>query len=111
MAITQEPAMRYEVEERADAAGTFTTVRLHGRLMNQTVEKIKEAVKPIIARGGRIAIDVGDVNYLDSSGLGALVGLKVSAHHQGQCRLDLENVTPRLREMLAMTYLTEFFAN
>jgi anti-anti-sigma factor len=109
MAITQDPAIRLEVEELVDAVGTRTMVRLHGQLMHQTAEKIKDAVKPLIALGGRIAIDVGDVNYLDSSGLGALVGLKVSACNQGQCRLALENVTPRIREILTITYLTAFF--
>jgi anti-anti-sigma factor len=110
MAITREPAMRYEVEEAAGGAGGTTTVRFYGRLTNETAQEVREVVKPLIARGGRIAIDVGEVNFLDSSGLGALVGLKASACKQGACELKLERVTPRIREILAITFLTDFFA-
>ncbi|MFZ0270260.1 MAG: STAS domain-containing protein [Acidobacteriaceae bacterium] len=108
MAITQEPAMRYEVEESADRA--TTTVRLHGRLVYETAEEIRGVVKGLIARGGRIAIDVAGVNYLDSSGLGVLVGLKVSSCKQGECRLELENITPRIQEILAITFMDDFFS-
>jgi anti-anti-sigma factor len=57
-----------------------------------------------------VVIDVGKVQYLDSSGLGVLVGLKVSAGNQG-CRLELENVTARIQEILRITFLTDFFAS
>jgi anti-sigma B factor antagonist len=102
-----EPAIRYEVEESAEG-GKTTTVRLHGQLILQTADQVRVAVKPLIAQGGHLVIDVGDVNYVDSSGLGALVGLKVSAGNQG-CRLELGNVTARIGEILKITYLTDFF--
>jgi anti-anti-sigma factor len=71
---------------------------------------MKELVKPLISQGGRIILDFGDLEYMDSSGLGALVGLKVSAIHQGLCKLELENLTPRVRELLTMTNLKALFA-
>jgi anti-anti-sigma factor len=112
MAITQEPAIRIEIEEPADRAGErTTTIRLRGRLVLETADEIRGVMKPLIAQGGRIVLNVAGVNYMDSSGLGVLVGLKVSAGNQGNCRLGLQQMTPRIREMLAVTYPTEFFSS
>ena len=55
-------------------------------------------------------IDFADLKYLDSLGLGALVGLKVSAINQGFCKLELVNLSPRVRELLSLTHLTELFS-
>jgi anti-anti-sigma factor len=112
MAITQEPHIRLEVEESEDATGAKTIrVRCRGRLVYQNAPEIKNRVRPLVARGGRVVIDLAEVNYLDSAGLGALVGLKVSAVNQGDCRLELENLSPWIRDMLRMTHLTEFFSS
>jgi anti-anti-sigma factor len=50
------------------------------------------------------------LKYLDSLGLGALVGLKVSAMHKSFCKLELVNLSPRVRELLSLTKLTELFS-
>ena len=71
----------------------------------------KELVKPMIAQGGRIVLDFADLEYLDSSGLGALVGLKVSALHQGLVKLELENLSQRIKELLKMTNLLTLFSS
>lgn len=65
----------------------------------------------MIPLGGRIVIDLGDVNSLDSSGLGALVGLKASAIRQGLCILEFANITPRILELLRITHLTQMFSS
>jgi anti-sigma B factor antagonist len=77
--------------------------------VNQTSGELKDVVKPLIADGGRIILDLEDVNFVDSLGLGTLVGLKVSALHQGYCTLEFEHLTPRVQELLRITKLTEMF--
>jgi anti-sigma B factor antagonist len=47
--------------------------------VGNTGGRLKETVKSLILDGGRIVIDPAGVDHLDSSALGALVGLKVSA--------------------------------
>jgi anti-anti-sigma factor len=112
MASAQGTDFRYEVEESEDKSGwKTTTIHCHGRLVNQTAGQIKELVKPLIPKGGRIVLDFADLDYLDSSGLGALVGLKVSALHQGLVKLELENLSPRLKDLLTMTNLAQLFGN
>jgi anti-anti-sigma factor len=79
--------------------------------VNQTAGQLKELVKPLIPQGGRILLDFADLEYLDSSGLGALVGLKVSALHQGLVKLELENLSPRIKDLLKMTNLLTLFGS
>jgi len=100
----------FEIEKSEDpTTGRMTTVICHGSLANQTAGELKDAVKPLIADGGRIILDFGDVSFVDSLGLGTLVGLKVSAISQGYCTLEFEHLTPRVQELLRLTKLTEMF--
>src|SRR5579859_2666118 len=84
--------LKCEVEKTVEAdGGRLTTVICHGRLVAGTSDVVKTTVKPLIANGGRIIVDVGDVQYVDSMGLGTLVGLKVSAIAAGYCTLEFRN--------------------
>jgi anti-anti-sigma factor len=87
-----------------------TMVKCHGRLVSDTAGELKSVVKPLIPGGGRIILDFSDVSYLDSSGLGALVGLKATSINQGLCKLELVNMTPRILELLRITSLTSMFS-
>jgi anti-anti-sigma factor len=101
----------FEVESSVEGDLKVTAVKCHGRLVNQTVGELREIVKPLIAEGGSIVLDLTDVNFMDSLGLGTLVGLKVSALHQGYCTLTVVNLTPRVQELLKLTNLTKLFSS
>jgi anti-anti-sigma factor len=98
-------------KEKDEHGNQVTTVKCHGDLVSETSSELKEMVRPLIPLGGRIVIDLAEVKYLDSSGLGALVGLKASAIKQGLCILELANVTPRVLELLRITHLTQMFSS
>jgi anti-anti-sigma factor len=100
-----------DVENSVEDGVKVTTVRCHGRLVNDTAFQLKELVKPLIPQGGSIVIDLGDVTLLDSLGLGTLVGLKVSAINEGYCTLKLLNLSPRVQELLRLTSLTQLFSS
>jgi anti-anti-sigma factor len=109
--MTLETAFHYSIEKSEDPTeGRVTTIRFQGKLTSESTGQLKELVKPIIASGGRIMMDFADLSYLDSSGLGTLVSLKVSAIHQGYCTLELVNLSPRVRELLSLTNLLELLA-
>ena len=111
MTETPEIAFNCSVENSTENGVKVTTVRCHGRLINQTAGQVKDIVKPLIPQGGIIVINLADVTFLDSLGLGTLVGLKVSAINEGYCQLRLENLTPRLQELLKLTNLTKLFSS
>lgn len=100
-----------KLQEKDSSGNRVTKVHCHGRLTSNTADEIKNVVRPLIADGGRIVIDLGDVSQVDSSGLGTLVGLKASAIRQGYCILELENMVPRVLELLRITNLTQMFAS
>ncbi len=107
MATAPETVFHYEVQKSGDeSTGPVTTILCHGRVVSETSNQLKELVKPLILNGGRIALDLTDVTYLDSSGLGMLVGLKVSAIKEGYCKLELLNLSPRVKELLRLSNLT-----
>jgi anti-anti-sigma factor len=111
MTTTPETSFHYEVKKSEDEnKWKVTTITCHGRLVSDNADQIKELVKPLVAEGGRIVIDFADLKYLDSLGLGALVGLKVSAINKGMCKLELVNLSARVRELLSLTNLTELFS-
>jgi anti-anti-sigma factor len=111
LANTQEVLFRCDVEDSTEDGIKVTTIRCHGRLINQTAGEVKDVVKPLIPQGGTIVIDLKDVTFLDSLGLGTLVGLKVSALNEGFCTLKLENLSPRIQELVKLTSLTKLFSS
>jgi anti-anti-sigma factor len=106
-------SFHYEVEKSLDDqhGNKVTTIKCHGKLISENANQIKELVKPLIPIGGRIVIDLGDLTYLDSSGLGALVGLKVTAVKQGLVILEFTNMTPRVLELLRISNLIQTFSS
>jgi anti-anti-sigma factor len=108
---TSEAPFSCDVEGSVEDGVKVSKVRCHGRLNSQTAAEVKGIVKPLIPLGGLIEIDLTDVSHLDSSGLGTLVGLKVSSLHEGFCTLKLVNLTPRISELLKLTNLTQLFSS
>ena len=92
-------------------SGDTTSVKCHGRIVSNTAGELKELVKPMIPKCRRIVIDLSDVPFIDSSGLGALVGLKVSAAAAAYCTLEYTNFAPLVKELLRTTKLTQFLGS
>lgn len=103
MATPSSPLFSYEVE----LSGDTTTIKAHGRIVSDTAQELKQLVKPMIPKCRRIILDLSDVNFVDSSGLGTLVGLKVSAAAAAYCSLEFVNLTPRVKELFHLTKLSE----
>lgn len=81
------------------------TVNLEGEVSVQ----FKERLKQLIANGStRVVVDLGNVGFIDSQGLGALIsGLKVL--RQGHGTLKLANVSEPVEAVLRITRLTRVF--
>jgi anti-anti-sigma factor len=109
---TTPAVFSYEIQKTEDeATGPTTTIVCHGKVVSETSAQVKEVVKPLIPLGGTIVLDLTDVSYVDSSGLGSLVGLKVSALKEGYCKLELVNLSSRVKELLRLSNLTQLFAS
>jgi len=70
---------------------------------------LREEVKKAIADGAKkIVLNLGEVNYIDSGGLGTLVGLHTTAHNAGGT-IKLANLTRRVGDLLQVTKLLTVF--
>jgi anti-sigma B factor antagonist len=89
-------------------APTETLVRCTGRITSATSATLQTTVRALIPGTQCIVLDLTDVSYLDSSGLGALVSIYLSAKRQ-QCRVKLVNLNQRLKELFRITNLAKVF--
>ncbi len=85
-----------------------TVIRCNGRIVSGTVEDLQAAVRGLVPEKKPIVLDLTSTSFLDSSGLGALVGLYVSCK-RGGAPLKLINLTPRLKDLFTMTGLAPIF--
>ncbi|MGH9523552.1 MAG: STAS domain-containing protein [Terriglobales bacterium] len=69
---------------------------------------LREFVKDHLKSNRNIVINLGGVNYIDSGGLGTLVGLFTSARSAGG-HIKLANLTNRVGELLQLTKLLTVF--
>jgi anti-anti-sigma factor len=86
-----------------------SVVRCTGRITSDTTESLKSTVKPLLSRGKTVVLDLTNVDYMDSSGLGTIVGLYVSAK-VANSQLKLVNLNKRLQELFSLTRLGEVMA-
>jgi anti-sigma B factor antagonist len=98
------PVLSFQTERTP----TETVVRCSGTIVSSTTQSLKTAVRPLLQDSKLVVLDLTGVNYIDSSGLGALVGLYVSAKTAG-CRLKLVNLNQRIKELFSITRLAPLF--
>ncbi|EXF24981.1 anti-sigma factor antagonist [Nesterenkonia sp. AN1] len=67
----------------------YAVVRPEGRLTASAAPRLKQAMRKLIEEGNpRIVVDLGQTDFIDSSGLGALIGgLKAARLAEGDLRL------------------------
>lgn len=86
-----------------------TVVSLEGELDAYTSPDLRETVVRLIEEGARkFTLNLLKVDYIDSVGLGALVGcLKRTAEHRGNINLVCTNL--QIKKVFDITGLSKFF--
>ena len=69
---------------------------------------VRNTVRDILAENKKIVLNLGDVNYIDSSGIGELVSTYTTVTNGGG-QLKLLNLTKKIQELLAITKLLTVF--
>jgi anti-sigma B factor antagonist len=90
----------FEIERK----GVKALVSCHGALVAGQTKGLYDGLVPLFPDCRRLVLDLTDVRYVDSMGLGTLVRLYVSAKGAG-CRLELINLGKQIREILGITHL------
>ena len=100
------PSSRFKL--RIQASPESTLVICSGRLTADISAEFKEEVRALIPQTKRVVLDLGEVVFMDSSGLGAIIGVYVTAK-KAQCELQMTNVSKKIRDLLGMTKLLSVF--
>ena len=92
-----------------DVSGV-TVVEMDGRIvLGEESNSLRERVKGLLGEGKRkIILNMGNVTYIDSAGLGTLVATYHSARNQGAL-LKLTNLGTKFQEVLQVTKLMTVF--
>jgi anti-sigma B factor antagonist len=87
-----------------------TVLELSGRItLGEGSVQLRDAIRDLIGKGQRnILLDVGEVSYIDSSGLGELVSAYTTARNQG-AKLKLLKLTKKVHDLLQLTKLYTVF--
>ena len=88
----------------------YSVLAVSGEVDVATVPKMREQLHGLVARGDkRIVVDLDEVDFLDSTGLGVLVGALKRVRSSGG-DLQLVCTQPRIRKVFEVTGLTKVFA-
>ncbi|HEY1732312.1 MAG TPA: STAS domain-containing protein [Terriglobales bacterium] len=87
-----------------------TILDLSGRItLGEGSVQLRDAVRDLLAKGQKnVLLNLGDVNYIDSSGIGELVSAYTTARNQGG-ELKLLNLTKKVHDLLQITKLYTVF--
>jgi len=97
-----------ELTLRTEKTSGEMLVRCGGKITSDSSSLLKATVTSLMLENRIVVLDLGEVSYVDSSGLGVLVGLYISSRRTS-CSLKLRNLTDRLKALLHLTRLTQFF--
>jgi len=92
--------LKLEIQRKPEAV----IILCAGRIVSSTAPHLQETVRPLIAENKRVFLDLTNVSYLDSSGLGSIVGLWVNSK-KNHCDLKLIRLNDRVKELLKLSNL------
>src|SRR6185312_11623353 len=99
--------MTLKTESRVE--GGITIVSCNGRItFGDESMALRESLKKILADSRQLVLNLSGVTYIDSGGLGTLVGVYSSARGAG-ADIKLTGLGQRLRDVLQITKLVTVF--
>jgi anti-sigma B factor antagonist len=104
--IPRMPHESLTIQDRPGSRAGQRILVLHGTLVLTTMFEFQALVRADDSRS--LIIDFTDVPYVDSAGIGALVGAYVTRQHSGRA-LALVGVSKRVHDALMVTHVEQFF--
>jgi len=89
--------------------GNVSIIDLNGQLTSFASGVLRQTIGDLMVQGKKqIVLNVGNLNYLDSSGVGALVNCYMGVIKQGG-EMKVVGLTPKVEEVLKITQLYRIF--
>ena len=102
------PASTSDLKLEVVKAAEGICVRCAGKITSTSSGTLRTEIRGVIPEAKRIVLDLANVTNMDSSGLGALVSLYVSAKGQ-KCEFKVVHLNQRLQELFRLTKLASVF--
>jgi len=102
--VIRPAELRLEPEKGASE----TTVRAIGRITSATSATLENTLRDLVSANKRVVLDLTNVDYIDSSGLGALVAVYMHAT-RAQCELEIANPKSRIKDLFGRSGLGQVF--
>ena len=89
--------------------GGAMIVDCSGRLVfGEESASLRETVKKVLAQSPKVVLNLHEVNYIDSGGLGTLVSIYTTARNAGGA-IKLASLSQRVGDLLQLTKLVTIF--
>ena len=95
-----------------------TIVHCRGKITAESAEAFENEIRGRVipeSRGkgiavtSRIILDLSNVTYVDSPGLGAILGVWTAGQRRG-CDVEIVNLSPRVERLVSLTKLDQVFS-
>ena len=108
------PGLKLDLDEKPEE----TTVYCSGKITGDSAEAFQNEIRGHVipeSRGKgvavttRIVLDFSKVSYVDSTGLGAILGVWTAGQRRG-CDVEIVNLSPRVERLVSVTKLDQVFS-
>ena len=97
-----------ELTLESERGESETTVRATGRITSATSATLENSLRDLVSSNLRVVLDLTNVDYIDSSGLGALVSVYMHAK-RANCDLEIANPRSRIKDLFSRSGLGSVF--
>jgi len=105
--VVFSPRCKLIIEHTVSDGGTPTLV-CRGRITLETASQFRSEIEALAPKHEFLMADLGEINSVDSEGLGSILGTYIFAQSHG-CNLMLVNVNSRVKDLLNITHLEAVF--
>jgi anti-sigma B factor antagonist len=107
------PGLSLSLKEEAEEATVYCSGKITAESAETFQSEIRDHVIPMTRGKGvavttRIVLDLSNVTFVDSTGLGALFSLWSAAQSKA-CELEIVNLNPRVEKLIGLTKLDQVF--
>jgi anti-sigma B factor antagonist len=104
--MTQDAAARaHELTFETRHSEAETTVICMGKIVSDTSSLLVSTIQPLIPGAKRLVLDLTNVSYVDSTGIGMLVRLWVRTK-KADCEFKVINLNERIKDLLRISNLS-----
>lgn len=106
--MSAEPGRASELKLEPEKQESQTTLRATGRINSDTSAALEKSLRELIPESKRVVLDLTNVTYIDSAGLGALVSVYMHAR-RSNCDLEIANPRPQISDLFNRSKLASVF--